>query len=339
MKKTLFTLFYFSIFILLACKHDGLTIDLYHHYSIPNKIPEPKDVKCRCITSCYEVPPHWDTVKFHYNYVCFNNGNPYQIAYLRGKPGILPQDLWTFDFETGVSKMITTNVAYGLSWSNNGWFAFTGIDRQIYKIKANGDSLTKLTNRNYYCNYPLWNFDGNQIVFSTDATGSLHFIDPNGIEQDTIQQLSGFFRYRWIDSNTIVESDYDGAILLIDVRNKRRNVVRNRPDSTQYMADVYGGSIQKREVYWTMNIKAHYMKTNLDTKIATIIAESKQNNFLTTQANYAPQTDKLIQIRNVYDFFTSDTIQNLSPCLRKRVNYITIMNSDGSDERKILLPQ
>jgi hypothetical protein len=342
MKKTSFLLFYGVICLIGACKHDtALDTDVYHRYSIPNQMPIPKDVSCQCAISCSEVHPSLDTVKFLYKEVCFRHGHPYQIAYLRGEPSAFRKEIWTFDFETGVSQKMLSNAAYGLSWSNQNWITYTGTDRQIYKIKANGDSLTQLTRRNYYCNYPEWTWDGNQIVFSTDLTGSLHIIDGNGQEKDTLFVPGGFLKHIWIDSSTVVQGDTDGEILAVNIRTKARTIIRNRPVPNPYvdMPFLFGGSSLKREVYWMMNVKGHYTKTNIDTKVSTIVSELKQNNFITTKAYYTAQTDKIIQVRDIFDFFQSDTIPNSSPCWRKRVNYLTIMNSDGTDERKIILPQ
>jgi hypothetical protein len=321
----------------LACKHERIlpvrSPEVYDKYSIPEIAPMPKDIKCQCHISCQT---QYDTVQFLYENVCFNAQNPYQIAYLKNKPTTLRQDLYTFDFESGVQTLIATNAAYGLSWSRKGWFAFTGVDRQIHKVKANGDSLTRLTNYPYYCNYPQWNPRGDQLVYSTDVTGYYHIITETGAFIDTIP-TGGTIppeNVKWATPDEIFFTAYDGSpINKVNLSTKIVTPLHHAPlfqFSTPYLIGV---SPAEKKIFWTyaaLDVLG-YLVTNMDTKQGTIL-QAYPSNYRLGPADYAPLSNKMIRIRNVIDLVPQDV------CLRTRYNYVTIMNTDGTDERKVLLP-
>ena len=60
---------------------------------------------------------------------------------------------------------------YGSDWSPDGRWVVASINLDIYKLKANGDSLTRLTNMGY-CSFPAWSKDGNNIAFTKRADSS-----------------------------------------------------------------------------------------------------------------------------------------------------------------------
>jgi dipeptidyl aminopeptidase/acylaminoacyl peptidase len=330
-------LFMICSMLAFACQHERVAPirlpEVYDKYATPDVPPLAKDVKCQCAISCQI---RYDTVKFLYGNVCFNAQNPYQIAYLRNKPATLRQDLYTFDFESGAQKLIATNAAYGLSWSRKGWLAFTGVDRQIYKVKANGDSLTRLTNHNYYCSDPQWNPAGDQLVFSTDVTGYYHIITETGVFVDTIQTAGTIppENVRWVDANEFFFSAYDGSsINKVNLSTKIVTPLHNAPLFQSNHPFLIGVSLTEKKVFWTYAAGDDhgYMVTNIEQKKGTVL-QQYPSNYRSGTGNYSPLSNKIIRIRNVIDFFPQDA------CLRTHYNYVTIMNTDGTDERKVLLP-
>jgi hypothetical protein len=338
MKKLFFLLAGYAI--LAACQHErleGISLpDKYDKYTVIDTLPPFQDISCQCFTSCDNF---YDTLPYYFSAVCFNPKNPYQIAYLRSPINSfgLKNDIWVFDFETGKGKIIGTNAAYGLSWSSKDWLAFTGLDRQIYKIKTNGDSLTRLTNRNAYCNDPEWNVTGDKIAFQTDVTGYYHIIDEQGVQQDSIPILnSPLPPHRWIDTNTLLVSYLDGEVALMDMVTKTKKTIRTPPTNTSQTAKLFGYSAKRQQIYWMG--KDGVRKTNVLTGESSII-QPYQMNASKYIGNYTDQTEKLIAVRYVIDFFRSDSITNPSPCWRRKYEYLSIMNPDATHERKILLPR
>jgi hypothetical protein len=335
MKKYAFLLFCGSF--LAACQHDYIMPppDVYDKYCVPDTLPPFKDVSCRCF-SCDDI---YDTLKYVFSDVCFNPNNPYQIAYLRSPINYfgLKKDIWVFDFETGENKIVGTNAAYGLSWSAKGWLAFTGLNRQIYKLKSNGDSLTQLTKRNAYCNYPEWNEKGDKIVFSTDVTAYFHFLDEQGKQIDSAYIIKApFFSHKWVNDTTLLVSYSDGEVVLLNLISKTKKEVRNRPLAlnTLNFAKLFGYSPQSQAFYWT-GING-LQKTDLQTRKTVLLQEEPVNTYKMI-GNYCRQTDKLLAVRTVIDFYHDPF--NPNPCKRRKYQYLTIMNTDGTNERKIVFPQ
>lgn len=66
----------------------------------------------------------------------------------------------------------TFSLFYGTDFSPDGQWIVASLNLDIYKMKANGDSLTRLTTMGL-CSYPVWSKDGNSIAFYTtiDSTG------------------------------------------------------------------------------------------------------------------------------------------------------------------------
>lgn len=333
MKKDVFLLF--CCFFLAACQHESVMRppEIYDKYSVPDTLPPYKAVNCQCFECRYIL----DTLKYSFDNVCFNPNNPYQIAYLRSPTNFfgLNKDIWVFDFETGKNKIVGTNAAYGLSWSTKGWLAFTGLNRQIYKLKSNGDSLTRLTNRNSYCNDPEWNEKGDKIVFTTDITAYFHFLDEQGKQIDSAYMIKGFFApYKWVNDTTLLVSYNDGEIALMNLISNTKQEVRNRPISDGNLAKLFGYDPQSQAFYWT-GING-LQKTDLQTRKTVLLQEQLVTTYKVI-GNYCRQTDKLLAVRTVIDFYNDPW--NSDPCWRRKYQYLTIMNTDGTNERKIVFPQ
>ncbi|MEO0582147.1 MAG: hypothetical protein AAF135_07995 [Bacteroidota bacterium] len=69
------------------------------------------------------------------------------------------------DLFTGEKALVMETTPLGrASWHPNGWICFTAFDQQIWKFKARGDSLTRVTNENLNSNSG-WAPDGKSILF------------------------------------------------------------------------------------------------------------------------------------------------------------------------------
>lgn len=108
-----------------------------------------------------------------------------QVAYRRFYN--TPDDsigLYVVDLETGEKRLLVRErTASAPDWSPNGeWIAFN-IYPQIYKIKINGDSLTKLTNGAGSFD-PKWSPDGRHIAFG--GNGPYNFMKSDGTDLRTV---------------------------------------------------------------------------------------------------------------------------------------------------------
>ncbi|MBU1355538.1 MAG: hypothetical protein KJ620_03145 [Candidatus Edwardsbacteria bacterium] len=90
----------------------------------------------------------------------------------------------------------------GTDWSPDGQWIVASLNLDIYKIKANGDSLIRLTNMGL-CSYPAWSKDGNNIAFykGIDSSG-IWVMDKDGNSQ---RRIAPYYESpAWIDNQTVL---------------------------------------------------------------------------------------------------------------------------------------
>lgn len=113
-----------------------------------------------------------------------NPKNSNEIIYLKK----FPDKLVYFNRETLEKRILFDGSVIGeLSWSIKDWILFQkSSDFSLYKIKSNGDSLTKLTTGNAY-HHGVWNNSGDKIVayHRYKQNYSTRILDQNGLEIDS----------------------------------------------------------------------------------------------------------------------------------------------------------
>ena len=112
-----------------------------------------------------------------------------KIAYLSG---IEDPELWVMNADGGDSIRLATSIAVDtelyttLAWSPDGeHIAFSSArdgNSEIYKVGANGEGLTRLTNNVAEDIYPSWSPDGARIAFSSNQDGNfeIYVAGPDG---------------------------------------------------------------------------------------------------------------------------------------------------------------
>jgi hypothetical protein len=103
--------------------------------------------------------PSWQAARF-------NPADPRQIAVLRNEldsAGRPHRHLYLLNTATRQPRLLLRDVGCGLSWSSRGWLA---LERhgQLWKMKANGDSLTQLTPAQPSSQLPVWSPSGQQLA-------------------------------------------------------------------------------------------------------------------------------------------------------------------------------
>jgi len=88
---------------------------------------------------------------------------------------------------------------YGTDWSPDGQWIVASLNLDIYKIKANGDSLTRLTNMGW-SSFPVWSMDGNNIAFAkTIDSAGIWVMDKDG---NALRRISSNYDYpTWSPDN------------------------------------------------------------------------------------------------------------------------------------------
>ncbi|MDE2886682.1 MAG: LpqB family beta-propeller domain-containing protein [Gemmatimonadota bacterium] len=126
-----------------------------------------------------------------------------KIAFLSG---FEDPELWVMYADGGESLRLATSIAVDselyttLAWSPDGeHIAFSSVrdgNSEIYRVGANGDGLTRLTNNDAEDIYPSWSPDGARIAFSSNQDGNfeIYVTRPEGsdltrLTNSTVQDL------------------------------------------------------------------------------------------------------------------------------------------------------
>lgn len=292
-----------------------------------------------CFADCEEL--YSPAIPYDYYYPSFNPNDPEQFAYYRfdNTKFEVASELWVADFCTGEKEMLVNNALYGLDWSIKDWLVYTADDQNIWKIKSNGDSLTQLTFVGDFNRYPKWNPDANKIAFQSEIMGNTFFFISNefGESIDTIEELSYSRTWSWIDNDRICYfvGEFNGSF------------------TTQKM-NIY--NTQTKEVDFLHNLIIQ--QTN-DSLVLNAVSFPSDNSIVWCALGFVGKTDlstgsfEILRERLYHERFYYLTVRpgEKEILFSKRSMYYVencrfdseydffLINKDGTDQRKILLPQ
>ena len=311
------------------------------YYTEPaSEVADSSIMECEnCIQDCQEI--YSSAIPYDYEYPCFNPNDPEQLAYYRydNTAFNFASELWVADFCTGEKKMLVNNALYGLDWSVKDWLVYTADDQNIWKIKSDGDSLTQLTFMGDYNRYPKWNPDGSNIIFQrqTDNTLSILILaDENGVALDTIEQLTSIGQWSWIDENRICYLVADGNI--------------------PYTSNMNYYDLNTDEIHFLHHLTRD--NTN-DLLVLNTAVFPSENSILWCALGFIGKTDlttgsfEILRERLYHEHFRYLTVRPgeeeivfnkgsryyVDNCSFDTEYDFFIINKDGTDQRKILLPQ
>jgi len=167
------------------------------------------DTTYNCCPDCLVDPEelYSAAIPFDYSAPCFDPNDNNRIAYYRfdNTKFDIASEIWVFDLCSGEKRKIVGNALYGIDWSIKDWIIYTADDQQIYMIKSNGDSLTKLTSAGDYNRYPKWDKKGDRILFQRQDGGlsKLMLFDLKEPNPDTITELTSIGAWNWIGNSQI----------------------------------------------------------------------------------------------------------------------------------------
>jgi hypothetical protein len=270
-------------------------------------------------------PRHIYPEKYAYSFPSVNPNNEYEFCYLRRENGIQSDDnldLYKFNFCTGVTKLITNHVAYSPNWSVKDWIIFTGQNRDIWKVKSNGDSLTRLTFLGAYQDNAIWNTLGTMFIWNNrniaNEKGEIKYSMPN------CGSLIG-----WYDDTHILNIKNNDSIV------SKTNVINN---SSEYFANIFGKSYlnynkEKNEFIGYEGIYPLFQTTvyNLKTNTLTYFPLKCPRSFVQTIS--ANLSSKLLLEQQLIDTLTG------SPYSLNYRSHIAIMDLDGTNLRHVIIPE
>jgi hypothetical protein len=268
--------------------------------------------------------------KYNYKITTCNPNNNYEIAYCRKNNATQSNsnmDLYTFNFCTGQTKLLTSDVSGREDWSSNNWILYTGTDGRLRKIKSDGDSSTILTpNNDGYDG--LWSPNSKKIIYNSRI-----IIDANGNQLDS---LPTFAKYLWYDDNLLIgmEIGLNNEYLKLfsyNIITKARIELLNFPVLGLY--NLY--YIYNDVLYFSYTDGTYYsvpgnFSFHLKTKEKMFLGY-KNLSFYQSYANHSK--DIVIASLVLKDTFTNN------PSTVNFRRHIAVMNPDGTDIRQVLIPE
>ncbi|TAK37250.1 MAG: hypothetical protein EPO28_12370 [Saprospiraceae bacterium] len=343
MKRAFIILAMFSIVVSSCCDDEGSPTPpvnncmkgLDDFMELAAEVDDSTFMPCgdTCIVDCEEL--YSSAIPYDYTEPCFNPKNPEQLAYYRFDNTTLEvgSELWIADFCAGEKKMIVNNALYGLDWSVKDWLIFTADDQNIWKIKANGDSLTQLTFVGDYNRYPKWSPDGERIAFNAEIQGSQYFFiaNSNGSVIDTLEELSFSSAWSWIDDNRI-------CYLTLNSNSSKIKSFNIENNETKLLHDIAGDFVEyyvlstsrlpnQNSIVWcALGVIG---KTDLNTGSFTIIKRKL------TQEGYwnlsvRPNGEEIL--------INKRTLYSAPNCKYDSEWGFYLIDKDGTNTRKIILP-
>ena len=267
--------------------------------------------------------------KYSYSQPCINPLNEFEFCFLKRENGLQSSanmDLLKYNFCTGQTLFLASHVTMMPDWGVNDWILFTGQNRNVWKIKSNGDSLIDLGVHGYRCQ---WNPSGTKFILNGNQ-----IFDDNGNLLNTLNIIST--SETWLNDTELIynvsNDPMDSFILkkintqngiqydlFSETKNGTSSICRfNRKSLNLYYS--YGESYLKK-----------YRSVNLVTGLKNTLGIYEQS-FIQLFYTDIADNKTLIQ-QTLIDTMTGDIT---------RVNYrshISIMNRDGSDERQIMIPE
>ncbi len=283
---------------------------------------------------CYSFGTSSSPFGFQYSYPqylyrepCFNPQNNDEFVYVReDKLNGSATEMRKHRISTQTDNLLVANVWGIPDWHANGWILFRRTDNQIWKIKANGDSLTQLTFVGINLG-PRWNSVGDQFVYSSDNLTIV--ATAQGVPLDTIsdfQMLYGDWSADGTKFCSVVNAGQGQGIASYDLASGISTIVATVP-SGEFVVGSYWQ--QNSETIFWVTRKGFY-RTNVATMITTQVRPSCDSRFWWT-FQFSGDGQKMIWERADSKLTGSDrnTIY--------QENHIYLLNADGTGEEKVEL--
>lgn len=296
----------------------------------PNSLPIIVNVPCDYTIANTPEPPLGfigKGPKRGFVYPSFNPSNPCEIFVVKGNPETQLADLIIYDLETNEERFVMQfNPFSHPRWSIKNWIIFHSSDGQIWKVKSEGDSLTRLTHFGGYD--PDWSPDGKQIVYERVGKG-LTIMDENGtilMELDSIYKFSAY----WSPDGDKLAFVQDKSLAFYHLSTKQVTTITPFPDyigdinkwiRTEPIAWLPGG----QKIIWGNHDQSYYI-TDITSEETVLLIEGCGVGGDRSYAglNVSRDGKKVVACRTNLKLIPPDTIWGES--------VMSVFNIDGSEE-------
>ena len=268
-----------------------------------------------------------------------NSGNEILIERVAYGSNWTNSQLYSYNLSSEVLQLVFQGPLSGSksSWGTSGWIAFTQASApnwNIWKVKANGDSLTQLTfNGNSF--RPLWSPDGTQIGYETGALGPPQYnmqnirMTSSGTPIDTLWNTGAFAGQAvWALPNRtfnvfawVYSCHWEG--------NPSTDLIYQLPDSIMQNGLPKGAAYLpgSHSMIWS-HLTGLYRTDLTSGATERLLATCNSSYFM--DLDYSPHTGKLLAVRR-RESTPDGVILNIE-------NDVMLMNPDGSCPQVIQIP-
>lgn len=232
-----------------------------------------------------------------------------------------------------LSMLFEGDILFQPDWGSNGWIIFCQREssgaEEIYKIKANGDSLTQVTFTagNHWgswspsCN--RWNYKpfNKGFVFNDVSTGWADTVPFN---------FSHMGANLWLDESTIVTAGYDQTLKL-NLETFATEVIAMHPPSNWGAATGEALTSDKSKVVWP-HVEGLFSTNLLTGEVVKHLSSCNSDFYLSNDIHPVSNKMLAVRIKKIPDENWQDN--NLLHIYSE----IVILNPDGSNEQIISIP-
>jgi hypothetical protein len=221
---------------------------------------------------------------------------------------------------------------YGLSWGTNDWILFTSFDQNVYKIKSNGDSVTKLSISGAYNQGAAFNPSGSKIAYHTEnISAPLVIADKNGNILKTLPEY--FNSLYWINDSILFLSYYE-RMKTVNINSGVSNSLLTT-DSVLWYGNYYN---TKSDCFYFTDYRDDpglFLRLHLSSNKVDTLYNLYYNTYMYIQGSYSPIHNKFVSTLTVGEW-RSDS---LADCVMYTNDVLIIGDGDGQNTREIVLPE
>ncbi|MDP1802544.1 MAG: hypothetical protein Q8L81_14385 [Bacteroidota bacterium] len=205
-------------------------------------------------------------------------------------------EMYLYNRQTKVTKSIDKSVYTMPSINKFGWLTYCKANFCVYKIKANGDSLIKLTNS--FCNFPRWDYTGDRIFYTQEGFGNtpsrLMIVNKFGVKLDSINGYDGIVGISSNSNKIVLKKSPNYQLFLKDLNTGTETTIRY--GSYNYNNLTFDNN--DANVFWWDNNGIYRLNIN-NLKEDTLVKTCPLKHFLDTPTfelyatNVSPNSNKL----------------------------------------------
>jgi WD40 repeat protein len=260
-------------------------------------------------------------------YPTFNPHDRCEILVVKGNGETKIADLIIYDVETNTERFIMNIKPWSYPrWSVKDWIVFQASDGQIWKVKSEGDSLTRLTH--FGGNYdPDWSPDGEKIVYERAGKG-LAIMDAQGnllMELDSIKTSAN-----WSPDGDLLAFVKDKSLAFYHISTGEVSIITPFPeyygDSDKWIrTEAFAWLPDGQKLIWG-NHDSSFFITDILTEETTQIIEGcgVGGDRSYSELDVSHDGKKLVASRTSQKLVSPDTIEGET--------VMALLNIDGSEE-------